>query len=69
MLHVYGCVEVVSAAAPRPEAGTLLADIDAILFSKKMACGKGWQVDREQRVLGVGKQGGFLHLNNPSVDE
>jgi len=40
VLHVYGCVELVSAAAPRPEAGTLLADIDAMLISKKMACGK-----------------------------
>jgi len=40
VLHVYGCVELVSVAAPRPEAGTLLADIDAMLISKKMACGK-----------------------------
>ena len=32
MLQVYGCVEVVSGlAADIPEAGTLLADIDAML--------------------------------------
>jgi hypothetical protein len=31
---VYGWVEEVSAWAERPEAGTLLADIDAILFSQ-----------------------------------
>jgi hypothetical protein len=50
---VYGCVEVVSAAAPRPEAGTLLADIDAILFSKRTACTSVvlLKVDCEQRIL------------------
>ncbi len=51
---MYGCVEVVSWAAPRPEAGTLLADIDAILSQKRGLVGSvsgGVEGGCEQRTV------------------